>query len=327
VLDTTHPAATAFAARFLANPDDRLGRLVFADWLDEQGGESNAAWADYIRTQAEMEQLRWNDPAWDELTERATDSGRRVKAKLSANFARLETLTCLPKLIPPSRCVVRAKHLSVDGATVHLMPESVAREHRLVTLTSTPWEIYCACPNPADRKLHEKLAFILNRNVTLFGVDSNDIERLINMRYVASQQDTFLDCSTWNARATPTAVAEAAVLTVFDEMIAAGVLTVSFQAIAHLMLVAYFTPSGWRQREPMSMEEFEAVFTGLGLRVAGGVLPAYPNRLEFWHTSGGQRYLAHGSWHSERSLPRLWLSFSPVREEQLPNPSTRPGDR
>jgi uncharacterized protein (TIGR02996 family) len=35
--------AMAFVRGILANPTDRLRRLVFADWLEEQGGESNAA--------------------------------------------------------------------------------------------------------------------------------------------------------------------------------------------------------------------------------------------------------------------------------------------
>jgi len=36
------------------HPDDDTPRLVFADWLDEQGGEINTAWAELIRDQIRL---------------------------------------------------------------------------------------------------------------------------------------------------------------------------------------------------------------------------------------------------------------------------------
>jgi uncharacterized protein (TIGR02996 family) len=43
----------AFFRAIEADPDDDTPRLVFADWLDEQGGAANAARAEFIRVQCE----------------------------------------------------------------------------------------------------------------------------------------------------------------------------------------------------------------------------------------------------------------------------------
>src|SRR5262245_22208096 len=43
---------TAFLRAICDQPDEDTQRLVFADWLDEQGGEVNAYWAELIRDQS-----------------------------------------------------------------------------------------------------------------------------------------------------------------------------------------------------------------------------------------------------------------------------------
>lgn len=47
----------ALFAAILAVPDDDLPRLVYADWLDEQGGAENAARAAFIRVQIELSRV------------------------------------------------------------------------------------------------------------------------------------------------------------------------------------------------------------------------------------------------------------------------------
>lgn len=54
----------------LAHPDDDHPRLVFADWLEENG---EPARAEFIRTQIEYARLRSWDPRRGELVERATE--------------------------------------------------------------------------------------------------------------------------------------------------------------------------------------------------------------------------------------------------------------
>ncbi|MCI0702716.1 MAG: TIGR02996 domain-containing protein [Planctomycetia bacterium] len=44
----------AFLRAICDQPDEDTPRLVFADWLDEQGGSVNAAWAELIRVQVAL---------------------------------------------------------------------------------------------------------------------------------------------------------------------------------------------------------------------------------------------------------------------------------
>jgi uncharacterized protein (TIGR02996 family) len=50
----------------LANPDDPLPRLVYADWLEEQGDPR----AEFIRVQCELARTAPSDPRWNELADR-----------------------------------------------------------------------------------------------------------------------------------------------------------------------------------------------------------------------------------------------------------------
>lgn len=53
----------AFLSAIVANPEDDTPRLVFADWLDEQGGEEDKAHAALIRAQCRAELLPPNSTA------------------------------------------------------------------------------------------------------------------------------------------------------------------------------------------------------------------------------------------------------------------------
>ena len=54
----------ALLAAIRAHPDEDTPRLVYADWLEEQGGESNVARAEYIRLEIEhardFPERRWS---------------------------------------------------------------------------------------------------------------------------------------------------------------------------------------------------------------------------------------------------------------------------
>lgn len=60
-------------AAVTANPDDDLPRLVYADWLDENGEPERA---EFIRVQCEVEHLHDGDPRKAALTERSVELGR-----------------------------------------------------------------------------------------------------------------------------------------------------------------------------------------------------------------------------------------------------------
>jgi uncharacterized protein (TIGR02996 family) len=50
----TRTHADAFLQDILANPDDDVPRLIFADWLEEHGGAAGAARAEFIRIQCQL---------------------------------------------------------------------------------------------------------------------------------------------------------------------------------------------------------------------------------------------------------------------------------
>src|SRR5436305_425359 len=52
-------------------PDDDAPRLVFADWLEENGDEAERAWGEYVRLKCEQEKLPGGDPRQAELGARS----------------------------------------------------------------------------------------------------------------------------------------------------------------------------------------------------------------------------------------------------------------
>lgn len=63
----------AFIQAIREAPDDNAPRLIYADWLEEQGGAARAARADFIRIQCRLDELPDDDPARDRLEDEATD--------------------------------------------------------------------------------------------------------------------------------------------------------------------------------------------------------------------------------------------------------------
>lgn len=309
---TTHSDATAFVARFLANPDDRLGRLVFADWLEERGDDSSTAWADYIRTQAELETMQWNDGTLGVLADRSEVAAYRVRAKLAVTISTHETLTALPKLIPPHRCVVRADGLSTDWDAVDAVPESVAVADGLIPLHAEPWSIHLATFHPANIPLLQKLRLILNVNVYLYGTGWPVRAIDVRWQYHATRPFRPLVGGTWIEPEVQPLEAENTLGTLLEEMAVAGVVDVSFRGTARDVLVAYLTTAGWRTRERLTYHQFEAIYTGVRMKSGVGVVPRFPRRLEFWHEIGGRRFHARGHFVTDESFPQLWFSLRPV---------------
>jgi uncharacterized protein (TIGR02996 family) len=71
---------SAFLNTISEHPADDTARLVYADWLDEQGGEANAARAEFIRTQVLLAQLGEADPLRAALEDRENELLRTHEA-------------------------------------------------------------------------------------------------------------------------------------------------------------------------------------------------------------------------------------------------------
>jgi uncharacterized protein (TIGR02996 family) len=63
----------AFLQAIRETPDDDAPRLIYADWLEEQGGASRTARSDFIRIQCRLDELPDDDPARDRLEDEAAD--------------------------------------------------------------------------------------------------------------------------------------------------------------------------------------------------------------------------------------------------------------
>jgi uncharacterized protein (TIGR02996 family) len=68
---------SALLAAIRANPDEDTPRLVYADWLDEQGGASNAVRAEHIRLQIERAHID-EDDLNPEVVARRKELGARI---------------------------------------------------------------------------------------------------------------------------------------------------------------------------------------------------------------------------------------------------------
>lgn len=306
---TKHPDATAFAARFLAQPDDRLGRLVFADWLEEQGGESNTAWADYIRTQAELETVRWNDPRGRELTFRLAELSHAIRAKLYIRVSRPIQLQTLPKFLPPTRCVVRLPEYWDYHSACEQVPRELADRYLLLPLYADGRNVYLAASS-RDDPLRNHLAGTLNANVHMFGIEPTVSARDIEWEYTRTGRYRINAGAAWTmANLWP----EYDPLTVlFDEMINGSVCEVSFEGDQHGVGVAYLTDWGWRERDPLSVEEFCGLLGWLRLRIGMNVLPVFPELLDFRHEYCLQPYVGTGHLSMVNIYPRLWLRLHPA---------------
>src|SRR5579884_612571 len=63
-----HPQAVAFLRDITEHPDDDAPRLIYADWLTEQGAADSG---EFIRLQVELERLPEDDPRYEKVRKRA----------------------------------------------------------------------------------------------------------------------------------------------------------------------------------------------------------------------------------------------------------------
>jgi uncharacterized protein (TIGR02996 family) len=63
----------AFLQAIRESPHDDAPRLIYADWLEEQGGAARAARANFIRIQCRLDEMSDDDPARDPLEDEAAD--------------------------------------------------------------------------------------------------------------------------------------------------------------------------------------------------------------------------------------------------------------
>lgn len=118
----------AIFAGILSNPDDDAPRLVFADWLEENG---QSDWAEFIRIQIECESVPRSDPRYRELNRRARKLLAQQKEVWLMQFQRLLP-GCLVKFERGFVSIVKASYSYVFFNAEQLWPLAPIREVQVV---------------------------------------------------------------------------------------------------------------------------------------------------------------------------------------------------
>lgn len=179
-----HPDADALVRASLDHPTDETPRLVLADWLDDTGRPEDAAWAGYIRARAAAARAPANGSLRNEYLREALSCSSGIVATLTVGAAHLVRHPApFLDLLPAEHLTVRLDGADLPLDAVELVPESVARENRVVPLAATNMTLYLAAADPTVPVMIQRLEFILNRNIVPIRAGADEIDRAIEAHY------------------------------------------------------------------------------------------------------------------------------------------------
>jgi uncharacterized protein (TIGR02996 family) len=190
----------AFLQAIIESPGDDTVRLVYADWLEEQGDPRG----EFIRVQCRLATMAADDrgrPSLEELEHQLLERHQEVwlgplRPLLNRWAFRRGFLdaVCVPAATYLHHvtftypATVRRIEVDLDGFEVpadadDLMPESVARENILFPLgfRDTKWVL--AMRDPHDTDLIGKLQFIFNRDIEAVAASESQLAEAIHRRY------------------------------------------------------------------------------------------------------------------------------------------------
>jgi uncharacterized protein (TIGR02996 family) len=180
----SHPDADAFMRSYLRKPTDATTRLIFADWLEETGDESNVAWARYIRLKVEADTYSFWSPDRRDVETQAARFAPFIRANLTIPAALFVGYPkSLLQLLPSQNITVKLDEFRVDREVVDLVPESVARENFVLPLAVQRPVLMFATHNPWNKNLLRKLGIVMNKDIVLVGASEGELRESINERY------------------------------------------------------------------------------------------------------------------------------------------------
>jgi uncharacterized protein (TIGR02996 family) len=171
-----------FLQAILDAPDDDTPRLIYADWLIDQGNPRG----EFIHVQCRLARMDSSDPQRPQLEQRERDLLRRhqdewlgqVRPLVSRwTFRRgfLDEVAVLARTFAaqdgfPRPATVRRIEVDLTGAeipreTLLLLPENVARENLVFPLADRAGRLLVAISNPDNWDTLQKLQFIINRDI------------------------------------------------------------------------------------------------------------------------------------------------------------------
>jgi uncharacterized protein (TIGR02996 family) len=191
----------AFLQAVIADPDDDAPRLIYADWLDEQGQSERA---EFIRVQCELVRLPVGSARRKELRTRACEllaqhgkawverlRGAATHCTLRRGFVErltlpVRVLACevewLRRWAPIRRVLV-----TVTADVIDYIPEAVARENQLLPLACDGECLSVGMNDVSDLDLIQKLQFVVNRDITPIPMRPEDLREAINHHYRDAQ--------------------------------------------------------------------------------------------------------------------------------------------
>lgn len=188
---SSHPDADAFVAAILADPAELTTRLAFADWLEESGDASNAAWARFIRLMGDAG--RHPD---------RSDERRRLELDAAAYLWQMDAKLTVPaavfvehprpllQLLPAWSLTVALADVAIPLPVIEIVPESVARENLVIPLRLDTNLLYVATSNPGNWDLLQKLQFILNRDIIAVRAEADAVLETINRHYGLTETES-----------------------------------------------------------------------------------------------------------------------------------------
>ena len=159
----------------LANPEDNAPRLVFADWLEETGLDSNVAWAQFIRLNAELRRATENDPRRQKLIAASERTARDIRSRLTIRATLfVKHFHSIFALLPSANLRLDVNGFTVPNSVIQDFPESVARENCMLPLIWDKHLLVAAVQEPFDRDLREKFEFVFN--CSFIGIQSPEAQ-------------------------------------------------------------------------------------------------------------------------------------------------------
>jgi uncharacterized protein (TIGR02996 family) len=200
----------AFLGAIIETPDDDLPRMVYADWLTDQGDPRG----EFIHVQCLLGQMTEEDPRRPQLEAREGEllgrhqDGwlgplRRLLSRWTFRRGFLDTVAvpagvhlANPAVAWPAtvrRVEVDLVGFEVPLEAIEFVPESVARENVLLPVGFRGRTLVLAMTDPKDAGLLEKLDFILNRPIEAVACPPDQVTEAIGRHYGQAETES-VDC-------------------------------------------------------------------------------------------------------------------------------------
>lgn len=200
----------AILADIIENPGDDTPRMVYGDWLTDQGDPRG----EFVHVQCLLARMSEDDVRRPRLEAREGELlGLHQDAWLGPlrpllsrwTFRRgfLDAVSVLPGAYLASspitwpatvrRVEVDLASVEVPRETIEFVPESVARENLLLPLAFRGRTLVLAVTDPKDARMLEKLEFICNRDIEAVASPPEQITEAIDRHYGQSETES-VDC-------------------------------------------------------------------------------------------------------------------------------------